>query len=32
VALASALHTRLVTMDGKLLKAFPRLATPLARL
>lgn len=30
VALAMKLHTRLVTMDGKLLKAFPKVAVPLA--
>lgn len=30
VALAETLGTRLVTMDGKLLKAFPAIAQPLA--
>ncbi|WP_415252745.1 type II toxin-antitoxin system VapC family toxin [Thermomonas sp.] len=30
IALAEALGTRLVTMDGKLLKAFPGVAVPLA--
>lgn len=30
VALAETLGTRLVTMDGKLLKAFPGIAVPLA--
>jgi predicted nucleic acid-binding protein len=31
VALAAALGTQLVTMDGKVLRAFPQIARPLAR-